>query len=47
MKLILAAIILRYDLKLIPGTKPKSRWFGTSRIPEQKLPILVKVKGEA
>ncbi len=42
MKLILATMILQYDLKLTSGTKPKRRWFITSRIPELKLPILVK-----
>jgi len=42
MKLILATILLRYDLKLIPGTRPKNMWFGSLRIPELKLPILMK-----
>jgi len=42
MKLILATILLRYDLKLIPGTRPKSTWVGILRIPELKLPILMK-----
>lgn len=42
MKLIIASMILQYDLKLIPGTKPKRWWYAQSRIPELKLPILVK-----
>jgi len=42
MKLIFATLLLRYDLKLIPETRPKSIWFGAMRIPELKLPILMK-----
>ncbi|KAF2768435.1 cytochrome P450 [Teratosphaeria nubilosa] len=42
MKTILALMILRYDMKLIPGTAPKVRYFGTAPIPETQLPILVK-----
>lgn len=42
MKLILIQLLLNYDLKLIPGTEPKSMYFGTARIPELRLPILMK-----
>ncbi|KAH9827353.1 Cytochrome-P450 [Teratosphaeria destructans] len=45
MKTILALMILRYDMKLIPGTAPQVRYFGTAPIPETKLPILVKRVG--
>jgi hypothetical protein len=44
MKLILATILLEYDIKLIPGTAPKTMYFATSRIPDLKLPILMKAR---
>lgn len=47
MKLILATLILEYDMKLIPGTAPKDFYFGTSRVPEMKLPILIKARTPA
>jgi len=42
MKLIVISLLLHYDLKLISGTTPKSLYFGTSRIPDLRLPILMK-----
>jgi len=42
MKLILATILLEYDIKLIPGTAPKERYFGTARIPDTDFRILMK-----
>jgi len=38
-KLILAKLILRYDMELIPGTKPMRMYIGTTKIPETKLKI--------
>lgn len=42
----LATMILEYDIKLIPGTKPKDFYFGTARVPEMKLPILMKARSQ-
>jgi cytochrome P450 len=44
LKLILATLLLQYDLKLIPGTAPKDFYFGTARVPEMKLPVLMKAR---
>ncbi|KAK0277736.1 hypothetical protein LTR35_009572 [Friedmanniomyces endolithicus] len=38
-KLILTKLILRYDMELIPGTKPMRMYIGTTKIPETKLKI--------
>lgn len=40
--MIVATLILEYDIKLIPGTQPKDFYFGTGRVPEMKLPILMR-----
>ncbi|KAK6082951.1 sulfite reductase flavoprotein component [Seiridium cupressi] len=42
MKLVIAAIVLRYDIKLAPGTKPKQRYFGKYTLPDTSLRILVR-----
>jgi hypothetical protein len=44
MKLIFAVLLLGYDLKLVPGTKPKIIYFGTSRIPDTQYSILIKAR---
>ncbi|TKA77302.1 hypothetical protein B0A55_04341 [Friedmanniomyces simplex] len=41
-KLILASLILRYDMALIPGTKPMRLYVGMTKIPETKLKIRMK-----
>jgi len=38
-KLILAKLVLRYDMELIPGAKPMRMYIGTTKIPETKLKI--------
>jgi hypothetical protein len=43
MKLIFANLILRYDMKLMPGTTPLRLYIGTAKIPETKLKILMKL----
>ncbi|KAK8002967.1 hypothetical protein PG989_002686 [Apiospora arundinis] len=45
MKLVLAAIILRYDIKLPPNSKPHKRHFGQHEIPDFNLRILVRATG--
>lgn len=42
MKLILADLLLRYDIKLAPGTAPRRTTFGNAFIPETKLKVLVR-----
>ncbi|KAK9425888.1 putative Cytochrome P450 [Seiridium unicorne] len=42
MKLVIAAIVLRYDIKLAPGTKPKQRYFGKYTLLDTSLRILVR-----
>ncbi|KAF2180150.1 cytochrome P450, partial [Zopfia rhizophila CBS 207.26] len=42
MKLIFANLLLRYDLKLIPGTAPARMFIGTMAIPETKLKVLMR-----
>jgi hypothetical protein len=44
MKLILVELINRYDIKLIPGTKPRRTAFGVMIVPETRLKILVRAK---
>jgi hypothetical protein len=44
MKLIFAVLLLGYDLKLLPGTEPKNIYFGTSRVPDTKFPVLLKAR---
>ncbi|KAK9788249.1 putative Cytochrome P450 [Seiridium cardinale] len=44
MKLVIAAIVLRYDIKLAPGTKPKQRYFGKYTLPDTSLRILVRTR---
>lgn len=42
MKLILSTLIMRYDIKLVPGTKPKPFFIGTLCLPDTKLEVLLK-----
>ncbi|KAK5110944.1 hypothetical protein LTR62_005482 [Meristemomyces frigidus] len=42
MKQIFANLILRYDMKVIPGTKAMRLYIGAQKIPETKLKILMK-----
>jgi cytochrome P450 len=42
MKLILSTLIMRYDIKLVPGTKPESIFIGTLCLPDTKLKVLLK-----
>ena len=44
MKLILAVLILGYDLKLVPGSDLKLTYIGTSRIPDTQFPVLFKAR---
>jgi hypothetical protein len=44
MKLMFATLLLRYDMKLAPGTAPKVRYLATMALPETQLPILFKVR---
>ncbi|KAK7967159.1 cytochrome P450 [Apiospora aurea] len=45
MKLILAVLIMRYDIKLPPTAKPHKRYFGMHEIPNSNLRVLVKATG--
>ncbi|KAK8034584.1 cytochrome P450 [Apiospora rasikravindrae] len=45
LKLVLAALIMRYDIKLPPNAKPHKRYFGMHEIPDSNLRILVKATG--
>lgn len=45
MKLIFADLLLRYDIKLAPGTAPRRTMFGNSFIPETKLKVLMRSAG--
>ena len=42
MKLILAELLTRYDMKLIPGTAPKRMMLSIAAIPETKLKVLMR-----
>jgi cytochrome P450 len=42
LKLMLATILLDYDIKLIPGTAPKDVYFGIGRVPDTDFRILMK-----
>ena len=44
-KQILANMIMRYDMKLVPGTKPMRLYIGSTKIPETKLKILMRAAG--
>lgn len=44
MKLLMTELLMRYDVKLIPGTKPKRVQLGLVLFPEQKLRILVRAR---
>ncbi|KAK8012516.1 cytochrome P450 [Apiospora marii] len=45
MKLVLAVLVIRYDFKLPPNTKPRKRYFGEHEIPDFNLRVLVKATG--
>jgi len=40
----MAELLMRYDVKLIPGTKPKRMQVGVVSLPEAKLRILVRAR---
>ncbi|KAK2793981.1 hypothetical protein FQN52_000313 [Onygenales sp. PD_12] len=42
MKLLLASMLIRYDMKLIPGTAPNQTFIATMAVPDTKLKILLK-----
>jgi hypothetical protein len=42
MKLLFATLLLGYDFKLAPGTKPKELRIGTMAIPDTSLQVLFK-----
>jgi hypothetical protein len=46
MKLVFAAMVMRYDIKLVLGTEPKQRYFGKYTIPEFNLKLLIKAEGK-
>jgi hypothetical protein len=46
MKLILAELIRRYDIKLIPGTRRRQTLIAGIFVPETKLKILVRAAGQ-
>ncbi|KAM7220355.1 Cytochrome P450 [Rhypophila decipiens] len=43
-KLLMAELLSKYDVKLIPGTKPRQMYFGVTTIPEQKLKLLLRAR---
>ncbi|KAI1843743.1 hypothetical protein JX266_010002 [Neoarthrinium moseri] len=45
MKLVLAEMIVRYDMKLAPGTRVQKRYFGKYMIPNYGLRIMVRERG--
>jgi hypothetical protein len=45
MKVVMAEVVRRYDVRLIPGTVPRRGVFGLATIPETKLKILMRVAG--
>ncbi|KAK2770182.1 hypothetical protein FQN53_005692 [Emmonsiellopsis sp. PD_33] len=42
MKLLLASMLIRYDMKLVPGTAPNQTFIATMAVPDTKLKILLK-----
>ncbi|PGH14610.1 hypothetical protein AJ79_02945 [Helicocarpus griseus UAMH5409] len=42
MKLMLASMLLRYDMKLRPGTSPNQTYIATMAVPDTKLKVLLK-----
>jgi hypothetical protein len=47
LKLIVATLLMRYDMKIVPGTKPKNFLFGTAKVPDTSFSILVKAREQA
>lgn len=45
MKLVLAIMVSRYDIKLPANTKPNKRYFGEHEIPDFNMRVLVKATG--
>jgi len=44
LKLMVANILLNYDLKIVDGTKPKAFYFGTAKVPDLGYRILMKTR---
>jgi len=44
MKMMLATLLLRYDMKLAPGTHPEPFFIGTMCMPDTKLKVLIKTR---
>jgi hypothetical protein len=44
LKLIIATLLVRYDMKIIPGSKPKNFLFATAKVPDATYPILLKAR---
>jgi hypothetical protein len=44
LKLIVASLLMQYDLGIIPDTKRKDFVFGTARVPDTSYPILLKAR---
>jgi hypothetical protein len=44
MKLMFSLLLLRYDMKLAPGTKPKCFHIATMAVPDTKLPVLFRAR---
>lgn len=44
MKLLMAELLIKYDVRLIPGTKPKKIQFGLVSLPEVKLRVLIRAR---
>ncbi|PLN81947.1 cytochrome P450 [Aspergillus taichungensis] len=44
MKLMFAILLLRYDIRLKPDTKPQPFWIGTMSLPDTKLEVIFKAR---
>ena len=44
MKLMFAILLLRYDIRLKPDTKPQPFFIGTMSLPDTKLEVLFKAR---
>lgn len=43
-KLLMVELLSKYDVKLIPGTKPRRLFFGVTTVPETKLKLLLRTR---
>lgn len=44
MKIMFATLLLKYDFKLAPGTKPKEIYVATMALPDTTLEVLFKAR---